>query len=89
MTGVTGADVEGICTTKFPQQVMALGIITSDGNRMPPSFFAKVYCKILRYIVLPWLKRNYPAGNYVFQQDGAPVHTAAKVQNFLSSSFAD
>jgi len=89
-------DVQGICTTKHPQQVMVLGVLSSDGKRMPPIFFAKdekcnaeVYYKLLRYKVLPWLKRNFPAGNYVFQQDGAPAHTAGKVQKFLSNSFAD
>ncbi len=88
-------DVKGICKTKHPQQVMVLGILASDGKRMNPIFFAKdekcnakVYYCILRYKVLPWLKENHPGGNYCFQQDGAPAHTAT-VQKFLSTSFAD
>ncbi len=87
-------DVEFVCTTKHPQQIMVLGLICSDG-RMPPIFFKKdekcntvVYHKILRYKVLPWLRATYPSGNYVFQQDGAPAHKSNKVQNFLSSHFA-
>ncbi len=53
-------DVEGINSTKHPQQVMVLAILVSGGNRMPPIFFgpkekytAAVYCKILCYQVLP------------------------------------
>lgn len=29
---------------------------------------------------------NYPDGNYVFQQDGAPCHTARTTQEFLQTS---
>ncbi len=86
-------DVKGICKTKHPQQVMVLGILASDGMRMDPIFFArdekcnaKVYYHILCYKVLPWLKENYPDGSYCFQQDGAPAHTAIRVQKFLSTS---
>ena len=75
---------------------MVLGILASDGQRMPPMFFgqnkkcnANVYYKILWYKVLPWLRSTYPGGNYVFQQDGAPAHTATKVQNFLHTSFTE
>ncbi|QQP49162.1 Uncharacterized protein FKW44_009708 [Caligus rogercresseyi] len=31
---------------------------------------------VLRYTVLPWLKANYPEGNYVWTKDGAPSHTS-------------
>ncbi len=89
-------DVEFICMTKHPQQVMVLGILSSDGKRMPLIFFGRdkkcnseVYYKILRYKVSLWLKRTYPLGNYIFQQDGAPAHTSKKVQNFLASSLAE
>ena len=89
-------DVEGICTSKQPQQVMVLGIITSEGKRMLPIFFNKnekctagVYYKLLRYKVLPWIKQNYPNGDYVWQQDGAPAHTARKNQKFCKRHFED
>ena len=45
--------------------------------------------KVLRYNVLPWLKTNYPKGKYVWTQDGAPCHTAKKVQQFCKTNFAD
>ena len=64
---------------------MILGIVGSDGKKMPPYLFnqgekigADVYYRVLRYTVLPWLKANYPEGNYVWTQDGAPPHTAKK-----------
>ncbi len=88
-------DMEFVCTMKHLQQIMILGILCSNGKRMPPIFFGKdkkcnteVYYKILRYKVLPWLRCTYRRGNYVFQQDGAPAHKSIKVQNFLASFFS-
>ncbi|QQP54617.1 Uncharacterized protein FKW44_007505 [Caligus rogercresseyi] len=60
---------------------------------MPPFFFrpdekidTEAYYKVLRYTVLPWFKKNYPTGNYVWQQDGAPSHMAAKNQKFCKDN---
>ena len=90
------AEVKGSFQTKHPAQVMVLGVVASDGKKMPPYFFkpgervgADVYYKVLRYNVLPWLKTNYPKGKYVWTQDGAPCHTAKKVQQFCKTNFAD
>ena len=86
------SDVKGIFRTKHP----ALGVLTSDGKKMPLHFFkpvekvgAEVYYKDLRYKVLPWLKVNYPNGNYAWTQDGTPPHTAKKVQKFCKDNFGD
>lgn len=75
---------------------MVLGVLASDGKKMPPVFFksgqkigSEEYYKGLRYHVLPWLKANYPAGTYVFTQDGAPCHTSKKVQDFCRANMAD
>ncbi|QQP40763.1 Uncharacterized protein FKW44_014916 [Caligus rogercresseyi] len=55
----TRGQVEGYYRTKHPAQVMVLGIVASDGNKMPPHFFrpnekvnSDVYYKVLRYKVL-------------------------------------
>ena len=63
---------------------------------MPPYFFeegirvgAKEYYKLLRYHVQPWIKANYPNGGYVLSQDGAPAHTADKIQKFCQTQFSD
>ena len=89
-------EVKGIYRTKHPAQIMVLGVVASDGRKMPPYFFppgekvgADEYYRVLRYTVLPWLKANYPSGNYVWTQDGAPPHTAKKNQNFCRTNFAD
>ncbi len=50
---------------------------------------ADVYYNVLRYHILPWLKANYREGNYEWTQDGAPCHTAKKVQKFCIANFAD
>lgn len=49
----------------------------------------KFYYKVLKHKVLDWLKSNYPTDNYVWTQDGAPAHTAKKVQKFCEVNFAD
>jgi hypothetical protein len=89
-------DVKGTFRTKHPAQVMVFGVVASDGKKMPTFFYkpgekvgADAYYKVLRYHVLPWLKANYPEGNYVWSQDGAPSHTANKVQKFCKANFAD
>ncbi len=51
------SDIKGIYKTKHPQQVMVLGIIASNGKRMPPIFNSterlnkEKYYSILRYKV--------------------------------------
>ncbi len=37
--GESPEEVQGIFRMKHPQQVMVLGVLTSDGRRMPPYFF--------------------------------------------------
>ncbi len=88
------ADVKDTFRTKHPVKV--LGVVASDGKKMPSFFFklgekvgADVYYKVLRYHVLPWLKTNYREGNYVWSQESAPCHTSKKVQKFCKANFAD
>ena len=63
---------------------------------MDPYFFkvdekigTEAYYKVLRWTILPWLKKNYPRNNYVWTQDGAPSHMAGKVQMFCKENFAN
>lgn len=77
--------------SKHPASVMVFGLVASDGKKMPPVFIqsgmrinAEMYLEILRNHVKPWIEANYPPGTrYVFQQDGAPAHTAKKTQDWL------
>ena len=92
----TPGQVKGVIRTKHPAQVMVLGIPGSDGKKMPPFFFkpgerigTEAYYKVLRYTVLPWIKATYPEGNYAWTQDGAPSHTANKVQKFCKENMVE
>ncbi len=78
-------DIPGINVTKQLQQMMVLGIIMSNGKKMPPIFSengeiytAMKYPNLPRHQILP---NNYQEGNYrdplyVWQQDGAPAPPA-------------
>jgi DNA-binding Lrp family transcriptional regulator len=81
--------------TKHPQGIMVLGIVASDGRKCPPIFVpqgekvnTEAYIGLLEANLLPWLRKNYPAGNYVFQQDGAPAHTSNRTQKWLADNVA-
>ena len=67
---------------------MILGFVASNGEKMPPVWFQRgyrlasaVYKEVLKIIFLPWVKKIAKKAYYVFQQDGAPAHTAKTVQN--------
>ena len=90
-----GDDVPAIQKTKHPQGAMVLGVISSDGKKCPPYFFpcgfkigAKEYLEVMEKHVLPWLKRTYPQGNYIFQQDSALGHKAKTTQEWLKANLA-
>jgi hypothetical protein len=75
---------------------MMLGIVASDGQKCPPIFIpegekvnTEVYIRLLESKVVPWLKKKFPDGNYVFQQDGAPAHTANRTQEWLAANMAN
>lgn len=77
--------------TKNPPGVMLFGVVASNGKKAPPVFFdekvnSEVYVRALRDVLLPWVHREFPDGNVVFQQDSAPAHTARNTTEFLNSS---
>ncbi len=85
-----------VSKTKHPASCMVLGIVCSDGQKPPPIFVpagvkvnTEEYLRLLESKLLPWLKKTYPRGNYVFQQDGAPCHTSKRTQEWLGANFAD
>jgi hypothetical protein len=49
---------------------------------------ADTYQALLCRHIIPWLSATYPEGNYVFQQDSAPAHTANSTQQFIESNMA-
>jgi len=90
--GVIDEDQRTITTTKHPASAMALGFVASNGIAAPLIWFpggyrltAAAYIDVLKANLLPWVEANFPDGNFIFQQDGAPAHTAKVTQNFLAS----
>ncbi|QQP41220.1 Uncharacterized protein FKW44_015518, partial [Caligus rogercresseyi] len=89
-------EVPIVAQTKFPAAVMVFGIISSDGDVMPPHFFPKGlrldsegYVALMRDVVAPWIKKVAAGRPYVFQQDSAPCHTSHKTQKWLSENLDD
>ncbi|QQP36730.1 Uncharacterized protein FKW44_021914 [Caligus rogercresseyi] len=89
-------EVPIVAQTKFPAAVIVFGIISSDGDVMPPHFFPKglrldseEYVALMRDVVAPWIKKVAAGRPYVFQQDSAPCHTSRKTQKWLSENLDD
>ena len=84
------SEVPVVMHTKFPQAVMVLGVVSSDGDVMPPYFFpkglkvnAEAYIEVIETVVKPWMDSIAGERHYVFQQDGAPAHSAKTTQDWL------
>ncbi|QQP41930.1 Transposable element tcb1 transposase [Caligus rogercresseyi] len=63
--------------------------MSSEGDIMPPHFFAKgqnvnkeVYLDVMQTVVKPWMTQIAAGRPYLYQQDGAPAHTSNLVQNW-------
>jgi inhibitor of nuclear factor kappa-B kinase subunit alpha len=91
-----GQSATPVNKTKHPAGVMMLGIVSSDGKKCPPIFIPSglkvntdVYIGLLEQHLVPWLRKNYPEGNYVFQQDGAPAHTSNRTQKWMAENLAN
>ncbi|KAL1115595.1 hypothetical protein AAG570_005885 [Ranatra chinensis] len=89
-------DIPRVMQTKFPQTVMVLGCVSSEGDLMPPHFFREGlrltsdgYVELLNTVVKPWIRRVVDGMPYVWQQDSAPRHTSRKSQKWLSENFYD
>ena len=83
-------EVPVIMTVKFPVNVMVLGVVSSEGDVMPPHMFEKglkvntdVYLDVMQNIVKPWMDRVANGRDYVFQQDSAPAHASKRTQAWL------
>ncbi len=80
---------------KLPS-VMVWAGVASDGKKTPLIFIEEgvkidqaVYLHLISEEVLPWVEKEYPGSGIVFQQDGAPAHTARMVQDFCQEMFSD
>ncbi|XP_054710993.1 uncharacterized protein LOC129220586 [Uloborus diversus] len=79
--------------TKFPAAVIVLGVISSEGDVMPPHFFEEGlrinvdgYIHVLETVVKPWMDMVAAGRDYVFQQDSAPAHKSRNTQAWLHSN---
>ena len=86
-------EVPVIGKSKCPASVHVLGVVSSEGDVMPPHFFdqgqrvtREVYLSALDRVVKPWMTQVANGRPYVFQQDGAPAHTSHLVQNWLDEN---
>jgi len=86
-------EVPPINATKHPQSAMMLGVVSSDGKKMPPYWFPKglkvgtqEYLHVLQTVVKPWIDQNYPNGGYVWQQDSAPSHKSKQTQDWCKAN---
>ena len=79
--------------SKNPASVMVFAAVASDGNVMPPHFIeagVKIntadYLKILKDVLMPWIRRSYDPSKVMLFQDSARAHRAKKVQDFLKEN---
>ncbi len=85
-----------VMSTKFPSTVMVLGVVSNEGDVMPPHFFEKglkinteEYLKVLKDVVKPWMDGVAAGRHYVFQQDGAPAHNSKKSQDWCAANLPE
>ena len=67
-------DVPIVGRTKLPQSVQVVGVVSSEGDVIPPYFFrrgqrinADVYLNVLSTLVKPWMDTIADGRSYVFQ----------------------
>ena len=82
-------EVPIVMATKFPTTTMVLGVVSNEGDVMPPHFFAKglkinteEYLKVMKEVVKPWMDGVASGRDYTFQQDGAPAHNSKTTQKW-------
>ena len=80
-------DVPRVKKTKFPATVMVFGVISSEGQIIPPHIFevglkvnTKLYLDVLKSVVIPWCNQVASGRPWVWQQDSAPVHKSKEIQ---------
>jgi hypothetical protein len=85
-----------VMATKFPANVMVLGVVSNEGDVMPPHIFPKglrvntdEYLDMIKTVVKPWMDQIAGNRHYIFQQDGAPVHNSKKMQDWLKENLPE
>jgi hypothetical protein len=75
---------------------MVLGVVSNEGDVMPPHIFAKglkintdEYLKVMEDVVKPWMDQVATGRHYIFQQDGAPAHNSKRTQEWLKANLPE
>ena len=89
-------DVPRVMKTKFPATVMVFGVVSSEGDVMPPHIFetglrvnTDVYLEVMEQTVLPWIKTVTGDRPWVWQQDSAPCHVSNRSIRWLEENTYD
>ncbi|UYV72243.1 K02A2.6-like, partial [Cordylochernes scorpioides] len=76
------SEIPVVMHTKFPASVMVLGVISSEGDVMPPHFFEKglrmnadTYINVLETVVKPWMDMVAAGRNYQFKEYNEKTET--------------
>ena len=72
------SEVPPVMQSKNPASVMVFAAVASDGKIMPPHFIEACleintaeYLKILKDVLMPWIRRNYDPFKVMLVQDSA------------------
>ena len=86
-------DIPKVQKTKFPATVMVLGVVSNEGDVMPPYVFpaglkinTAVYIDVLEKVVVPWCKQVAGERPWVWQRDSAPAHMSKSTQAWLKDT---
>lgn len=75
-------------TVKHPTSIMVWSMISIHGvgrlDVVEGTMNQDKYIEVIKKKVIPDLKRLFPAKDGIFQQDGAPCHTAKRVMKFMA-----
>ena len=83
----TVLNVPMVMETKFQAMLMFFGMVSSEGDIMPPHTFevslkvnTKVYLDVLKSGVIPWCNQVAGGRPWVWQQDSALAHESKETQ---------
>uniref|UniRef100_A0A0K2TW84 Uncharacterized protein n=1 Tax=Lepeophtheirus salmonis TaxID=72036 RepID=A0A0K2TW84_LEPSM len=88
-------EVQPVMKTKNPASVMVLGVISTEGQVMPPFFqndqnlTNEVNKDVLKDMVILCMNEVTDGKPYTFQQDSAPVHRVKNFQEVLEQNVPD
>jgi hypothetical protein len=82
-----------MCPKDVPATVMVFGVVSSEGDLMPPNIFetglrvnTDIYLEVMESTVLPWIKTVAGDRPWVWQQDSAPCHVSNKSIQWLKDT---